>query len=160
MNRLNGAEWPLRWRCCLIGLVALAAATVAWTADDETLDAGILAETGRPDVEQQTGFVVDRTITNFGGEFFRFFSEAWRDQSGAADVDLTVVERPSARFGSMVYVEHNNRQIVRVFLYAGRSAAIKPSAVAAARYVAGQVAENALAGLLMNDPDLGEDDLK
>jgi len=154
-----------RWRLRLLCIVCLAGAQSVWAVGDEFIDAGTLSEavpleSGQTDVEQKTGFVVDRTATNFGAEFFRYFSEAWRDQSGTEDVDVTVVERPSARYGSLIYVEHGNRQVVRVFLYAGRGATIKPSAVEAARYVAKQVVEDALATLIMSDPDLGKDELK
>lgn len=142
-------------RAASIALLALATDAVA--ADDDAIDSGILNERARPGIEQATGFIVDRTITQFGAEFVRFFSEAWRDQGAAEGVDVTVVERPSARWGSVVYIEYNNQPVARVFLYAGRSAAIKPLAVEAARYVAGRAADNALAGLLMRDPDLAKE---
>jgi curli production assembly/transport component CsgE len=152
-------------RLLLLCILCVAGAPSVRAVGDESIDSGTLSdavplESGQTDVEQKTGFVVDRTVTNFGAEFFRYFSEAWRDQSGTEDVDVTVVERPSARYGSLVYVEHGSRQVVRVFLYAGRGATIKPSAVEAARYVANQVVENALATLIMSDPDLGKDELK
>jgi curli production assembly/transport component CsgE len=154
--------WP---RLLLLCILCLAGAPAVLAAEDESIDFGTLPdagtlESGQIDVELKTGFVVDRTITNFGAEFFRYFSEAWREQSGTEGVDVTVVEKPSARYGSLVYIEHGNRQIVRVFLYAGRSAIIKPSAVEAARYVANQVAENTLTALIFFDPDLAKDELK
>jgi len=148
------------WLRRVVCIFFLATSFGASADDPDSIDSGILADTRRPDLEQLTGFVVDRTVTNFGGVFFRFFSDAWREQPGIEDLDVTVVERPSARFGSVVYVEHNNRPVARVFLYAGRSATIKPLAAEAARYVATQLSDNALAGLLFNDPDIAKDELK
>jgi curli production assembly/transport component CsgE len=144
------------------GLACLLAASLcgAQALDDEPIDRGALSEAERPDVDQAPGFVVDRTITNFGAEFFRQFSSAWRDQPGTSGIDATVIERPSARFGSQVYIEHNNRAIARLFLYAGRSASIKPLAMEAARYVATVVTDSAVAAMLANDPDLGREELK
>lgn len=134
---------------CLLALCAAARAQ-----GDAGIDAGILDErVGR--ALEASGFIVDRTATNFGAQFVRFFAEAWRELDGTEGVDVTIVERPSARYGSLVWVEHNGRPLVRAFLYAGRSATIGPTAVTAARQVARQVADDALAAALLRDPDLG-----
>lgn len=142
-------------RTAIAWLAAVPAALHA--QGDPGIDAGILDErVGR--ALEASGFVVDRTATNFGAQFVRFFSEAWREIDGTDGIDVTIVERPSARYGSLVWVEHNGRPLVRTFLYAGRSATIRPAAVAAAQYVARQVADDALARLLMHDPDLARDE--
>lgn len=139
---------------CLFGAPLLAAA-------QEEVDAGMLEE-GRLDerallsLEQATGFIVDRTITQFGGEFMRVFSQTWRTLPGTQEFDVTIIERPTARYGSLVWVEYNNRPVARAFLYAGRSTAIRPIAVAAAEYVAGKLADEALASQLFEDPDLAK----
>ena len=122
--------------------------------DRGNIDRGIVDESKLPGLEQATGFVVDRTVTNFGAEFVRQFSQSWREQPGTAEFDVTIVEKPSARWGSIVLVEHDNRPVVRAFLYAGRAGTIGPVASAAAEYVAKQLSDNALAGLLFKDPDL------
>src|SRR4051812_17754217 len=131
----------------------------ALPTEEESIDRGILDEPARGNLELAFGFIVDRTITQFGAEFVRHYSQEWREQMGTEGVDVTIVERPSARWGSIIYVEHDQRPIARVFLYAGRSANIKPLAESAARYVAGRVADDALAGLLLRDPDLGREGL-
>jgi curli production assembly/transport component CsgE len=141
---------------------ALAAFCVACTAgvvadDSDAIDRGALSETGRLPLELSAGFIIDRTITHFGAEFVRHFSQAWREQgSNVESADLTLVERPSARWGSIVYVEYNSRPEARVILYAGRSATIKPLAEQTARYMANRIADQRLAGLLLHDPDLGK----
>lgn len=156
MRRPRAAGSGLAWLHCAAGMLLLTLACGARAADAESIDRGTLDEKAGPNIEQAAGFVVDRTITHFGAEFVRFFSEVWRDQGGTEGIDVTIVERPSARLGSVVWVEHNSQPVVRVFLYAGRSAFIKPSATEAARYVARQLSDRALAGLLMKDPDLGK----
>jgi curli production assembly/transport component CsgE len=138
---------------CLLGTPLVGAA--------QDLDAGILEESRLDEralqsLEQASGFIVDRTITQFGGEFMRVFSQSWRALPGTQEFDITIIERPTARYGSLVWVEYNNRPIARAFLYAGRSTAIKPIAVAAAEYVAGKLADEALASQLFDDPDLAK----
>jgi curli production assembly/transport component CsgE len=136
-------------------LLILSAA--AWAQEPEDIDQGLLDETKLRSLEQASGFVVDRTITHFGAEFVRYFSQAWRELPGTAEVDVTIVERPSARHGSLVMVEHNNRPVVRAFLYAGRGGTIRPVALAAADYVASRIADETLAGLLLEDADLAKE---
>ena len=136
----------------------LACTAAAWAQDaEEEIDRGLLDESKLRSLEQASGFIVDRTLTNFGGEFVRSFSQAWRELPGTNEIDVTIVEKPSARYGSLVVVEHNNRPVVRAFLYAGRSSTVRPIAVAAAEYVAKQVADEALAGLLFEDPDMAKE---
>lgn len=146
------------WRgLACVAALSLAAAGAALAED---IDRGFLDETALRGLEQGSGFVVDRTITHFGAEFVRHFSAQWREQPGIEGIDVAIVERPSARWGSVVYVERNQRPVARVFLYAGRSAAIRPLAEAAARHVASQAADDALAGQLLRDPDLSGDELR
>jgi curli production assembly/transport component CsgE len=147
-------------RLLLIGLLSMLAAAVhAQALDDPDIDVGALEERRLESLEQASGFIIDRTITNFGGEFVRVFSQAWRSLPGTGELDVTVVERPTARYGSMVWVEHNQRPIARAFLYAGRTAAIRPIAIATAEYVAQKLADDALANQLFEDPDLAKQGL-
>jgi curli production assembly/transport component CsgE len=126
---------------------------------DGPIDQGALIEQVDSAFEQATGFVVDRTMTNFGAEFLREFALAWRAQGSHEGVDLTIVERPSARWGSTIFVEYNGQAVARVFLRAGSSTSIKPLAQNAASYMAGRVAENSLAALFSQDLDLGKEEL-
>lgn len=145
----------MRQAFALLAMLALAGATRA--AD---IDSGRLDERALNGLEHGGGIVVDRTITHFGAEFVREFSAQWRVRPEVADTSITIVERPSARWGSVVYVEHERRAVARVFLYAGRSATLRPLAGAAAQYVARQVADERLASVLLRDPDLAPDELK
>lgn len=139
---------------CLVALMPFASAQ---ELEAEDIDRGALEERRLEGLEQASGFIVDRTITQFGAEFARVFSQAWRTQPGTEQFDVTIVERPTARYGSLVWIEHNHRPIARAFLYAGRSSAIKPIAVATADYVAKKLADDAIAGLIFDDPDLAKE---
>lgn len=141
-------------------LALLAALAFAGPAPAEDIDAGVLDERDPNGLEQSAGFVLDRTITHFGAEFARQFSALWRTLPEVAEASVTLVERPSARWGSVVFVEVERRPVARVFLYAGRSATIRPLAEAAAQYVARKFADERLASALLHDPDLARDELQ
>ncbi len=147
------------YRLVLIAGLLLGVVSGRAGAEEEALEASGSIELFNAPLEQATGFVVDRTVTNFGAQFVRDFSQAWRALGSTENVDLTIVEKPSARWGSTIFIEHNNHPVARIFLQAGRSAAIKPLAENAARYMATKVADNSLLGLLMRDPDLAGDEL-
>jgi curli production assembly/transport component CsgE len=126
---------------------------------DADIDVGALEERRLKGLEQASGFIVDRTVTHFGGEFVRLFSHAWRSMPGTEEFDVSIFERPTARQGSLVWVEHNHRAIARTYLYAGRAANIKPIAEATAEFVARKLADDVLAGALFSDPDLAKEGL-
>jgi curli production assembly/transport component CsgE len=136
-----------------------ALATAQELDEPADIDGGALEERRLKGLEQASGFIVDRTVTHFGGEFMRLFSQAWRSLPGTEEFDVTIFERPTARQGSLVWVEHNHRPVARAYLYAGRSSAIRPIAEATADYVAKKLADDVLAGALFEDPDLAKEGL-
>lgn len=62
-----------------------------------------------------SGLVIDHTITRAGNEFYRKFSERITD-TGELEANLVVKERPSARWGILIWVELENTPIYREFL--------------------------------------------
>jgi curli production assembly/transport component CsgE len=147
-------------RATISTVVLLLASSLCCAAEDNgPIDEGTLAEIGNGALEKSTGFLVDRTITSFGAEFLREFAQAWRSQMGSEGIDLAVIEKPSARWGSTIIVEYNSHPLARVFLQAGRSASIKPLAINTADYIVGRVTEKTLLAGLGNDPDLGKEEL-
>lgn len=138
----------------------LLASSLSCAADDNgPIDQGTLAETTIGALEKSAGFLVDRTITSFGAEFLREFAQAWRSQMATEGIDLAVIEKPSARWGSTIIIEYNSHPLARVFLQAGRSASIKPLALNTADYIIGRVAENSLLAGLDKDLDLAKEEL-
>ena len=154
----------MRFNCSIATFIAatallLAPVAACATDDDQPIDSGTSIELSGTQLEHASGFVVDRTITNFGAEFVREFSAAWRTHPGTGGIDLTVIEKPSARWGSTIFVEYNNHPVAKVFLHAGRSSTIKPLAIETAHYMATKVADQVLMSQIFLDPDLGKEEL-
>lgn len=103
----------------LICVLVLAGALPAYAQDgpDANLDAGssVAAE------ESLRGLVVDRTVTFFGRDFYGYFVDVWREQAGAAEINLVVHERPDPRFGSEVSIEFDRNIEFRAFISPTRS---------------------------------------
>ena len=148
------------FRAALVSLCFIFLGSLAPVCAEElTIDGENPLERPFSSLENDSGFIVDRTITNFGANFFREFSLAWRDRVGVEHIDLAIVEKPSARWGSLIIVEYKNQPVARIFLQAARSAVIKPLAVNTVSYLAERIADNALLGLLVKNPDLAKEEL-
>lgn len=84
----------------LLGAVLLSAANVARAVEVEI-----------------PGLLTDHTVTSVGHEFYRAFSDKWEsDFTG----NLTINERPSARWGSWITITVDQDIIYQAFLYPGR----------------------------------------
>lgn len=109
------------------------------------------------DVDALAGIVVSRTITVGGQEFGQGFLAAWRDMPGSERHTLTIVERPSARWGSEVWIEYAQRRIFHARL---------PNARAVLRRAGEQAAEATYHAILqaerqrklVHDADLAPDE--
>lgn len=98
------------------------------------------------------GFLVDHSISRIGHEFYRYFSERLRDTS-PLDFNLVVKERPSARWGSLVWVEYEDRTIYRQFLMPNTSQ-IQAIAYAAADQVREAINRQRIENLLQDNFDM------
>jgi len=67
-----------------------------------------------------TGLVIDNTVSGIGHEFARSLSIYITSNLTGFDYNLTVHERPSARWGSVVWVTYENKQVFRTVVYPGR----------------------------------------
>lgn len=109
------------------------------------------------DVHALAGIVVSRTITVGGQEFGQGFLAAWRDMPDSERHTLTIVERPSARWGSEVWIEYAQRRIFHARL---------PNARAVLRRAGEQAAEATFQAILqaerqrklVHDADLAPDE--
>ena len=127
-----------QWLCALV----LAVATLCAHAGEE---------------DEMMGFIVDDTISHIGHDFYYSFSERLRDTS-PMDFNLVVRERPSARWGSLVTVEYQQRLVYRRFL-APNTVELKDEAYEAADLVRGQIVQRKLETLLQDTTDLERDEL-
>ncbi|MGE8186765.1 curli production assembly/transport protein CsgE [Pseudomonas sp. NPDC086278] len=114
-----------------------------------------LASAGEED--EMLGFIVDDTISHIGHDFYYSFSERLRATS-PMDFNLVVRERPSARWGSLVTVEYQQRLVYRRFL-PPNTVDLKDDAYDAADWVRGQIVQRKLETLLQDTTDLERDEL-
>ncbi len=105
-----------------------------------------------------TGVVTDRTITNLGRRFFNAFFDAWMDEPDREGVSLSVIEKPSARWGSLIIVEYRHEEIFKSFIQPGKQD-IEALGRQAAREAAKRVAAERIERVLMINPDLAADEL-
>jgi curli production assembly/transport component CsgE len=104
------------------------------------------------------GVVADGTITFVGQEFYRHFAASWRDQARVERYSLSILERPSARWGSLVWIEFANRRVFSAFLSPGRRDRIRAVAEEAVQTVYQNVVDSEVQRLLFKDPDLAADE--
>lgn len=104
-----------------------------------------------------SGIVINRTVTVQGHEFYRFFSNRWREFSEQNPFTITVFERPSARWGSEIWVEYRGQRMYHAFLSPARSSTKKASEQAV-DIVMENVNESEIERLLTNNPDLGPEE--
>ena len=107
--------------------------------------------------DELNGFLVDQTISHIGHQFYRYFSERLRDIS-RLDFNLVIRERPSARWGSLVWVEYEGGTVYRRFL-PPNTAELQAVAHAAADEVKEAVIRRRLEILLQDTTDMERDEL-
>ncbi|CAD5108990.1 Curli production assembly/transport component CsgE [Pseudomonas carbonaria] len=117
----------------------------------------LVVATATADDDEIMGFIVDNSISHIGHEFYRYFTERLRDTS-RLDFNLVVRERPSARWGSLVWVEYEGRVLYRRFL-PPNMAQLQGLAYEAADLVLEEVARQKLERLLQDTYDLERDEL-
>lgn len=138
-------------------LAWLLAAGPVLAFDDGPLENGPPLET--PDLpEKLDGVVLDRTMTRIGQEFYQAFVRTWRDLGEVDSIGLAVYERPSARWGSLIWVENRSARVFQIFLHPGRLRTRE-----AGEYAAGQVFQRIgqleVERTLFKDPDLGPEEM-
>jgi len=105
-----------------------------------------------------SGIVINRTVTVQGQDFYRYFTNRWRELSDSSPFTLTVFERPSARWGSDIWVEFRRQRMYHAFLTPARSGTKKASE-RAVDLVLENVNKSEIERVLTNNPDLGPDEL-
>jgi curli production assembly/transport component CsgE len=131
--------------CALVFAMTLLAAVPASAQEDS-----------RPASADALGIVVNETFTSGGQEFYRRFTDFWREKPDFESYTLVVTERPSRRYGNRITVTYE-RQVV----FAGNL----PLKLDAIRALSADAAEKVNAnvislGLRMTgdaDPDMAKD---
>lgn len=104
------------------------------------------------------GIVVNQTLTPGGQEFYRRFTDFWREKSDFESYTLVIVESPSRRYGNRIVVNFGQKSLFVGFL------PIKNDAI---RGLGGEAVEKVYAGIISlsirmtgdRDPDLSDDEM-
>lgn len=104
------------------------------------------------------GVVANQTITVAGQDFYQYFVSAWRDRDMGERFAISVHERPSARWGSQIWIEYAQRRVFQAFLPTGR-AGIKALSEQAVEAAYQKIADAEVERLLFRDPDMGSDEI-
>lgn len=106
---------------------------------------------------REDGVVTRQAVTVAGYDFCQHFIAAWRDKAGSGHYTIAIRERPSARWGSEVWVEFAQRQVFRTRLPPAR-AALQALGEEAAEATYQAVLKADVQRRLGNDADLAADE--
>lgn len=104
------------------------------------------------------GVIVNRTMTVQGHDFYRYFSAWWRETDEEGQYSVSIHERPSARWGSEVWVQFRRERVFHVFLPPARSRT-KQISKAAAEIAYETITQNEIQRALFQSEDLGPEEM-
>lgn len=104
-----------------------------------------------------SGFIIDNTVSRSGQEFYRRFSERI-SEAGDLDFNLVIKERPSARWGILIWVEMDDQQLYRRFLQPN-VADMQDIGYGAADFVLQEIQRREIEALFQDPIDIGRDEL-
>ncbi|MDD4913275.1 MAG: CsgE family curli-type amyloid fiber assembly protein [Sideroxydans sp.] len=107
--------------------------------------------------------IVDYTQTPYAHHFCLGFSNAMNNVDDEANVrfsTLTVNEKPHIRSGSSIKIEDELGILMQITLHAGSNTQAERMGAEAAAWVKQKLTERMLDNALMQDPDLGKNELK
>lgn len=119
-----------------------------------------IPESVQPSVPQELygGVVANETITRAGEDFYQFFAADWRNRSLSERYAISIHERPSARWGSTIWIEYAQRRVFQAALPPALSA-IQALSARAVDIAYAQVTQAEVDRLLFRDADLGSDEI-
>lgn len=109
------------------------------------------------DEAELQGFIINGTVSRSGQEFYRKFCERLNDTS-SLDFNLAVKERPSARWGILVWVEQDDQSLYRRFLQPN-VADMEQTAYEAADFVVQEINRKKVEAIFEDPIDLAKDEL-
>ena len=105
-----------------------------------------------------SGIVVNRTVTVLGNDFYQYFSSRWRQKDISTKYTISVHERPSARFGSEIWVQFRQKRMFHAFLPPAR-AATKKISWSAVEMVYQNINDSEIERIMVKSPDLGPEEM-
>ncbi len=146
-------------RALVILLLFVTSYSLAQGVNDDELEpvASANEDTGRLE-DEISGFNIDQTITRTGHDFARFMSEYRNLQYPDSDYNLTIQERPSARWGNLIWITYNNKTVFRQFISPSTNN-IRGLAEQASQMIHEMVLQEKIRAAFTDHFDLGKDEL-
>ncbi|WP_236250581.1 curli production assembly/transport protein CsgE [Microbulbifer sp. ALW1] len=143
----------------MILLLFVTSYSLAQGVNDDELEpvASANEDTGRLE-DEISGFNIDQTITRTGHDFARFMSEYRNLQYPDSDYNLTIQERPSARWGNLIWITYNNKTVFRQFISPSTNN-IRGLAEQASQMIHEMVLQEKIRAAFTDHFDLGKDEL-
>jgi curli production assembly/transport component CsgE len=136
----------------------LASLLAAWPACAAAAPAPAVTDaTAQAPLTEAWGIVTSQTVTVAGHEFANHFSAEWRDKPGGERTTLALRERPSARWGSLVWIEFGQQRVLQLQLPPAR-AGLKTLAESAAESAYQTILDIERQRRLVSDADLAPDE--
>jgi curli production assembly/transport component CsgE len=111
-----------------------------------------------PFTDPLSGVVVNRTVTVLGQDFYQNFTALWRQKDISNKFSISIHERPSARFGSEIWVLFRQKRVFHTFLPPARAATKRVSAQAVEQ-VYQNIADSEVERIMVKSPDLGPEEM-
>ncbi|MBN8430548.1 curli production assembly/transport protein CsgE [Microbulbifer salipaludis] len=134
------------------------AVTAVAQEDSGTLEESAAAASSAGIEEEISGFNIDQTITRTGHDFARFMSEYRNLNYPDSDYNLTIQERPSARWGNLIWITYNNKTVFRRFISPSTNN-IRQLAEEASKMIHEMVLQEKVRAAFTDHFDLGKDEL-
>jgi curli production assembly/transport component CsgE len=116
-----------------------------------TVTAGVIED-------EISGFTIDNTITRIGHDFSRFLSDYRSSNLANSYYNLTVHERPSARWGNLIWVTKDHQTLYRRFIQPSNTR-LKETAEDAAQQIHNQIKQLKLKELFSDNFDIDKDEI-
>ena len=78
---------------------------------------------GRINSDPLKGLIINRTVTVMGWDFYSNFTQVWQALYPDSQDTMTVIERPTAQFGSEIWISYLDQTVFHTFLSPARSRA-------------------------------------
>jgi len=109
-------------------------------------------------LNEVSGIIADRTITRFGRDFYNHFSHARLLNYPDSPFNLVIYERPSARWGSLIWIEFKGQKVEQLRWSPGKGTP-KETAEASAKRIEEKLKQTLLKALLSDTFDLERDEI-
>lgn len=105
-----------------------------------------------------SGVVINRTVTVLGNDFYQYFATAWREKDIDNKYSISIYERPSARWGSEIWINFGQNRVFHTFLSPARQAA-RAVSEQAAEIAYKNIMDSEVQRVLFQSQDLGKEEL-